>query len=165
MAASITFKFIPFDQGDYSDYRLLTSNARVMEMISGHPLEETESRTQYDRLLQQNQVLSGFGNFKIIDEQDNTFIGLAKLVLSQKEDKEVEIGFMLLEPYWGKGIATAATRQLIEFARSKKELLRVRAILDPQNKASRKILVREGFVSEFVGDIDGMPGEIMNLVL
>jgi len=165
MGSSIAFSFVPFREEDYTDYRSLTSSPRVMEMISGRALNENESRARFERALQQNQIAPGFGNFKIISDTDNAFIGLAKLVLAQEEDREVEIGFMLREPYWGKGIASEATRRLIDFARSKPQLLSVKAILDPLNKASRKILVAEGFVSEFVGEIDGLPGEVMNLVL
>ncbi|UAY55582.1 GNAT family N-acetyltransferase [Arachidicoccus terrestris] len=165
MAASIPFTLVPFRESDYTDYQSLTTDPRIMEMITGQALDETESRAHFDRVLQQNQIAPGFGNFKIINEDNNAFIGLAKLVLHNPDDREVEIGFMLLETYWGKGIASAATRQLIDFARTKPQLLRVKAILDPLNKASRKILVGEGFVSEFVGEIDGLPGEVMNLVL
>lgn len=165
MAASIAFTLVPFRAEDYADYRSLTSNARIMEKITGRPLEQTESRAHFERILQQNQVAPGFGNFRIVNEDNNEFVGLAKMVLQQAEDKEVEIGFMLLENYWGQGIASAATGKLIDFARSQPQLLRVRAILDPQNKASRKILVQAGFVSDFVGEIDGLPGEVMHLVL
>lgn len=165
MPASVPFILVPFSETDYVHYRALTGNPEVMKMISGRALDEAESRAHFDRALQQNQIMTGFGNFKIIDAQNKAFIGLAKLVIADPEDKEVEIGFMLMEPYWGQGVASAATRQLIEFARTRPQLLRIKAILDPQNKASRKILVREGFVSEFVGEIDGLPGEVMDLVL
>lgn len=165
METAIPFMLVPFKEQDYADYRALTSNPKIMEMITGRPLSEQESRSHFDRLLQQNQVAKGFGNFRIISEENNAFMGLAKLVRQQLEDKEVEIGFLLMEQFQGKGIASAATRQLIDFARKDRSLLRVKAILDPLNSASRKILVREGFVSEFVGEIDGLPGEVMSLVL
>ncbi|SEA56127.1 Protein N-acetyltransferase, RimJ/RimL family [Arachidicoccus rhizosphaerae] len=165
MAASIPFILVPFGQGDYADFRLLTQSDRVMEMITGSALSEAESKVHFEKVLQQNSIAPGFGNFKIINEQNQEFIGLAKLVLETADDKEVEIGFMLTESYQGKGIATEATRRLLETAGAQKTLTRVKAILDPQNKASRKILVGAGFVSEFVGEIDGLPGEVMSLLL
>jgi RimJ/RimL family protein N-acetyltransferase len=165
MAAAIAFALIPFRQEDYPDFRRLTQSERVMEMITGRALSEIESQAHFEKVLQQNQVAPGFGNFKIINEENNAFIGLAKLVLETPEAKEAEIGFMLTEPYQGKGIATEATRRLVDIAGSRKTLTRVKAVLDPQNKASRKILVSQGFVSEFVGEIDGLPGEVMSLVL
>jgi len=165
METSIAFKFVPFKEQDYPDYRALTGNPKIMEMITGGPLSEAESRAHFDSLLQQNQMEKGFGNFRIINESNNDFMGLAKLVRREKGEKEVEIGFMLMEKYQGKGIASVATRRLIDFARKDGGILRVKAVLDPLNKASRKILVREGFISEFIGEIDGLPGEIMSLVL
>jgi hypothetical protein len=38
-----------------------------------------------------------------------------------------------------------------------------KAIIDPNNIPSRKILMNVGFTSEFIGDMDGLPGEILNL--
>ena len=165
MASSIPIQLTPFQNGDYESYRLLTKNPRVMEMITGRALSGMESITHFELLLQQNDVKAGFGNFKITRQDTGDFIGLAKLVLEDKASRQAEIGFMLLEKYWGKGIASVVTRQMIEFCRSQSDLLRLKAILDPLNKASRRILVKEGFVSEFLGEIDGLPGEVMSLVL
>jgi len=165
MAAAVCFTLVPFKKDDYQDFRALTQSDSVMEMITGGALSEAESQAHFEKILQQNQVAPGFGNFRIIDIDNNAFIGLAKLVMETAADKEVEIGFMLTAPYQGQGIATEATRRLIEVASAQKNLTRVKAILDPQNKASRKILISQGFVSEFVGEIDGLPGEVMSLVL
>lgn len=165
MTESIPFTLEPFCQSDYADYRSLTENPRVMEMVTGRALSEPESLARFENMLQQNKVAAGYGNFKILNQQSGEFMGLAKLVIEHPEDKEVEIGFILSEKYQRKGIASAATRQLIAFARQQKTVLRVKAILDPNNKASKKILLREGFVSQSVGDIDGLPGEVMVLVL
>jgi len=45
-------------------------------------------------------------------------------------------------------------------AKSDPELNRIYAIIDPDNTASRKILLKNGFVSEEVGKIDGLPSEV-----
>jgi hypothetical protein len=45
-------------------------------------------------------------------------------------------------------------------AKSDPILNRVYAITDPDNIASRKILLNNGFVSEEVGEIDGLASEV-----
>lgn len=163
--ASASFRLEHFTQADFADYLRLTGDDTVMSMITGRALDEVESRTNFDRILQQNKVNPKFGNFKILQAGTDEFIGLAKLVLLNSSDSEVEIGFMLLPKFWGKGIASSATKQLIEVAKSEQQLQKIKAVLDPQNKASRKILVNQGFVSEFLGEIDDLPGEVMQLLL
>lgn len=163
--ATTSFRLEHFTQADFADYLRLTGDDTVMSMITGRALDETESRTNFDRILQQNKVNPTFGNFKILDAGTDEFIGLAKLVILNSTDSEVEIGFMLLPEFWGKGIASSATKQLIEVAKSEPQLQKIKAVLDPQNKASRKILVNQGFVSEFLGEMDDLPGEVMQLLL
>lgn len=47
-----------------------------------------------------------------------------------------------------------------EVAESDPDLTRVYAITDPNNTASRKILINNGFTSEEVGVVDGLPSEV-----
>lgn len=165
MASAIPFKMVKFTPNDFEDYYKLTSSAQVMAMITEKPMKEVESQSNFNRLLERNDLHEDLGSFKILQSSTDEFIGLAKLALDQPEGREVEIGFMLLPDYWGKGIASEATRILIEKARKQPQLRKIRAIIDPQNKASRKILVNHQFVSEFVGEIDGLPGEVLVLLL
>jgi len=52
-----------------------------------------------------------------------------------------------------------------EVAESDPDLTRVYAITDPDNSASRKILINNGFNSEEVGEIDGLPSEVFGRTL
>lgn len=93
----------------------------------------------------------------------NNFIGLAKLKVEEKLSKEAELGYMLLPEYWGKGIGSEIARLLIEKAKEEKQLNKVTAIIDPNNIPSRKILINNGFVSDKLCEIDGLPGEILSM--
>ena len=83
------------------------------------------------------------------------------IVLIQKQSNEAEIGYMILPKYWGRGYGTGVANQLIEIA-SLLGLEKIQAIIDPENVASRKILSNQGFISEIVCEIDGLPGEILS---
>ncbi|GAB3251710.1 GNAT family N-acetyltransferase [Larkinella harenae] len=56
-----------------------------------------------------------------------------------------EIGYWLGEPYWGRGIATIAIRHLIRYAFANTELIRLFAGVMPHNKASMRVLEKNGF--------------------
>lgn len=165
MASSITYRLDKVRDEDYDLYFQLVGNAEVMAMITDRPFETQEAQAGFEKLLEQNKVLADFGHFKISATATGAFMGFAKLVVDHKEGHEAEIGFMLLPQFWGHGIAGSATEELIASAKSMRTIRKIKAVLDPQNKASRKILVDNGFVSESLGEIDGLPEEVMYLLI
>ena len=88
-------------------------------------------------------------------------MGLAKLELDQPTATTAELGYMLLPEYWGKGIASQVVTFLIEHAKQQAYLKDLMAIIDPENIASRKILINNGFHSQEFKDFDGLAGEIL----
>lgn len=161
----INVKLEKFTEGDFDDYFRLIGNDRVMAMITGRALKEDEARVRFESLLGYNQLNAHLGTFKILDTETNEFIGLAKLKINHANDEEAELGYALLPDYWGKGIAGKVGKQLIEVARSQTDIAMVFAIIDPNNLASRKILVNNGFVTRAFRDFDGLPGEVLELRL
>ena len=104
--------------------------------------------------------INTLAHYKIYDSSSNEFLGLGHLTLM--EDNEVaEIGYMIKPQYWGKGYGSEIAKVMVEKAR-KSDLKSLKAIIDPNNIASRKILIKLGFVTEMVGVIDGLPGEILS---
>ena len=72
-----------------------------------------------------------------------------------------ELGYMLLPKYWGKGYGSRIAEALIYMA-EKTKVRRLTAIIDPNNIPSRKILIKHGFHSEKLCEINGLPGEILS---
>lgn len=61
-----------------------------------------------------------------------------------------EIGYWLGEPFWGRGIATAAVRGATEAALAEPELFRVFAAVFAWNPASMRVLEKAGYLREGV---------------
>lgn len=62
-----------------------------------------------------------------------------------------EIGYWIGEPYWGKGIATNAIGLLVEVIRKQSpHIVRVYAEIFDHNKASMRVLEKNGFTREAV---------------
>ena len=60
-----------------------------------------------------------------------------------------EIGYWIGEPYWGKGIATEAVRQMTDYCfREFPLIIRLYAEVFENNKASMKVLEKNGFHME-----------------
>src|SRR5437762_12425487 len=65
-----------------------------------------------------------------------------------KEDvyrKNAEIGYFIGEEYWGKGIATEAIRQMVDYIQKKIDVIRIYAEVFDYNKPSMKVLEKNGF--------------------
>ena len=62
--------------------------------------------------------------------------------------RSAEIGYWLGEPFWGRGIATAALRALTEYAFANYNLIRLFAYVYDWNPASVRVLEKAGYVFE-----------------
>lgn len=154
-----------FTESDFSNYFKLVNNEKVMEMITERAIELEEAKKDFEKLIENNRLTPSFGNFKILNEDTNEFLGLAKLKITEANTTKAELGYMLLPKYWGKGIASTVGRRLIETGKKQNSLKRIFAIIDPKNIPSRKVLTNNGFYSKEFKDFDGLPGEILELNL
>ncbi len=62
--------------------------------------------------------------------------------------RSAELGYWLGEPYWGKGIMTAAVQELCALVFSSTDIVRIYAEPFADNVASRRVLEKAGFVLE-----------------
>jgi ribosomal-protein-alanine N-acetyltransferase len=95
----------------------------------------------------------------LIDKTTNVKLGTCGYHLWNPDNKDVEIGFDLLEQYNGKGYMRESIEALIEFARHKMKVERINAIVSIKNNNCIKLLERLGFTkvgeeaTEFRGQI------------
>lgn len=157
-------KFEKFNKSDFDDYFQLVSNERVMAQITERAIPLEEAQVNYQKLIEANEKYEVFGSYKVWDRTTNEYIGLGHLTLNENDIEEAEMGYMILPQYWGKGYGSTIASQLIEIAKQTKLSL-LKAIIDPENIASRKILINHGFTSEKLCEIDGLPGEILSLTI
>lgn len=82
---------------------------------------------------------------------DNTFIGCCSLIPQNDVYRlNVEIGYWIGEPYWGKGYATATVKTLLDYAFQKLDVHRVYAYIFEYNTASMRVLEKAGFEKEAI---------------
>jgi len=145
---------------DFDQYYTMVGNEKVMAMITERALNKDEAQEKFSYYLKNNELHESFGTYKVFEVTSKEMLGLAKLEIKEGKRNEAELGYLLQPEFWGKGFGNEIAEVLLEVAKSDPELTRVFANTDPQNIASRKILLKNGFVSEEVGMIDGLPSEI-----
>lgn len=144
-------KFISED--DFQYFSKLVFNEKVMVMNFGRVFTMDEAKKYYKYLLENNKTHDDFGNFKVLETSTNNFIGMCAIIISS-DFKESEIEYMLLPEYWGKGYGSEIVDNLLNMIEETKSIEKVTAITDPNNLGSRKILLKNGFVSCKVYKID-----------
>jgi ribosomal-protein-alanine N-acetyltransferase len=82
------------------------------------------------------------------DKRSGHAIGYGGLFDIDKENNRAEIGYGLLKEYWGKGFASSIVCNITKYGFLELELHRIFGLVDPENKASIRVLEKNGFSSE-----------------
>jgi ribosomal-protein-alanine N-acetyltransferase len=89
----------------------------------------------------------GFTSWAIIRKEDNAFIG--KCGFNYLPDKsDIELSYMLDEPYWGSGYASEIAKAALEYGLNKLKIKRVVALVYPQNSPSIRVIEKTGMKYE-----------------
>lgn len=135
---------------DLSDIHAIHSVPEVDEFNTlGIPknLDETKSVIQPDIDDQKESNRSRYC-WKIHFKENNEFIGLAGMFLSNNRFKMCEFYYKFYPKYWGNGFATETAKALINFGFIKHKLHRIEAGVETKNIASVHVLEKSGMTCE-----------------
>lgn len=127
----------------------MRSNPAIMQYIS-RPLMHTEAEAiaLIELILQELQQNNGITWAIALKEKPEMLIGTIGFWRIIKAHFRAEIGYMLMPEYGGKGLATEAIKESIQYAFGQMGLHSIEANIDPTNKASEAVLRKCGFVQE-----------------
>ncbi|WP_281228865.1 GNAT family N-acetyltransferase [Flavobacterium aquiphilum] len=127
----------------------LRSNDEVMKYIPRPYLKTKEEALELIAMFD-DKIENGIGiNWGIcfLDEPEK-LIGIIGHYRLKPEHYRAEVGYMIFPEYNGKGIVSEALQKVIEYGFKEMKLHSIEAILDPENKGSEKVLLKNGFVKE-----------------
>jgi len=137
---------------DSDKYFRLSNNEKVMKFVTGHALNRQESDEMLGRILKENDTDTYFGRYLIEEKKNGALVGVAKL---EAYVEEVEIGYRIMEEFWGKGVATEIAKALLVFAIRKFQPPAVVAFVNVENAASIRVLEKAGMSNlERIEDLD-----------
>ncbi len=142
----LTLRYIT--EEDWPQILYLRGSEELMKYIN-KPL----IRTQEEAKAHINKIQSGMQNkislhWGISLKGDPALLGVLGFHNIDQEHHRAELGYMLHDHYWGKGITGEAVSSVIDFALGFIRLHSIEARIAPENIASRKILLRNHFVKE-----------------
>ena len=112
---------------------------------------------RYEALLAEQEA--GICAFYVLVAEDGSVLGRFNLI--DIEDHTAEVGYRVAQHVAGRGVATAAVRELCRLAADRHGLRTLRAATAGRNAASRKVLTKAGFVAVGPADpahLGGKPG-------
>jgi len=102
---------------------------------------------------------AGIGAFHVLVAEDGAVVGRFNLVFGG--DGTAVLGYRVAQHVAGRGVATAAVREVCRLAPARYGLRTLRAATSHDNVASRKVLTNAGFVAAGPADpadLGGKPG-------
>ena len=132
-----------FTPGDVDAVAPFYADPEVMKwMGGGQPLTREQVAVAIPRRIERFRE-NGFGLFAVELKESGTLIGHCGIVYLDNTP-EVEVGYLLGQPYWGKGYATEAAAAARNFGFNVVGLPRLVGITHPENVASQRVLQKIG---------------------
>ena len=91
----------------------------------------------------------GFGQWVAILKDSGGFAGQCGLTVQEVEgEEEVEIGYLFLRKFWGRGLATEAAMAVRDHGFHTLGYERLVSLIDPRNHSSRRVAEKTGLTLE-----------------
>ncbi len=153
---------------DFEALHKILSKKEVM-YAWGHGFSKSDSKEWFDRRIQSYKDY-GFGFYAVIDKASGKLIGNAGIEIGHinmngQELEVFEIGYVLDDSFWDKGLATEIARSLKDYAFNVLELSCVHCLIKEDNSRSMKVARKLGMrvVGEFMKHYKGK--ELLHYVM
>lgn len=121
----------------------LHSDAEVMRYVGGTKTRAQTEAILKKRILQYYEECPGLGMWATIERATGACIGTHLLNHIQGE-QFIQVGFVLLSQYWGRGYATEMAIAVLRYGFAELELPEIFAITDLPNVDSQRVLLKSG---------------------
>jgi RimJ/RimL family protein N-acetyltransferase len=135
------------------------ADPEVMRYLgNGRTLTSEETERSVQRMISGWEA-DGFGLFTTVRKEEETIIGRVGIIVwnpetwepvraSSEGPKELEVGYTIGKPYWGRGYATEAAAASRDFALERLGAKRLIALIIHGNDASENVAKKLGFECE-----------------
>ncbi len=109
------------------------------------PYTEDDGKVWLEKMAEASPIVN-----LAIDMDGECIGGIGLILNTDVYAYSAEIGYWLGEPFWNQGIATEAVRQMVDYCFYYFDIIRIYAEVFEINKASMRVLEKNGFYLEGV---------------
>jgi ribosomal-protein-alanine N-acetyltransferase len=132
----------PFAEGDAEIVHRVYSDPEVMRYVATGPAADLAATRRLLAEYTSHQGIHGYSFWAVIERESGALIGDAGLYRTPAG--EVELGYTLGMPWWGRGLATEAAEAWLGSAFGPLGIDEVIALAEPANTASLRVLEKIG---------------------
>lgn len=144
----MSFTIRPFRPDDAESFATFGNNLNVARFMTDsfpHPYTVEKARAFIEYANSKTPVL-----ICAIDVEGKAIGGIGIHPQNDIHSMNAELGYWLGEPFWGKGIATSAVKQMVQKAFAQLQIQTIYARPYGNNIASQRVLEKAGFTREAV---------------
>lgn len=131
-------------ESDFANMRALESNPLIMKFTpSKIPQTEAQTRARLEGQIAKQPGFEPLGIWVSELKEDQSFVGWFMIIPTDRSP--LELGFMIVQEQWNKGLATEVCQVLIELAFTATKAKKISAHTSLDNSASMKTLTKLGF--------------------
>lgn len=137
----------------------LDSDEEVHRYVSDGVVKSVEESAVVIDMIRAQYRSHGIGRWAVIEKTTQSFLGWAGLKVEKRTINNhtnfYDLGYRLIQKYWGKGFATEAARAALLYGFEALQLSEIYADADCENTASRNVLEKAGLRYVETFDDDG----------
>ncbi len=136
-----------FTPKDADELYYIYSHPELFRYMSNEkPILWEQTKELIDSLIE-NWRRHRFGVWAVTYKKNQKLIGHCGLKFLENT-KEVQMGYLLLKSYWGRGLGTEAAKATLKYGFEVAQLKTIVAIAKPENIASRRVMEKVGMKYE-----------------
>ena len=133
---------------DKNEMFALRSDKHIMQYIARPLIKTVEETVEFIKSINENIEKQEYINWAIALKSDDKLIGTVGFYRVQKENYRAEVGYMLHTNYHKQGIMQEVMPVVLDYGFKRMKLHSIEAVIDPRNKPSEGVLIKQGFVKE-----------------
>jgi ribosomal-protein-alanine N-acetyltransferase len=135
-------------EDDKHEMFALRSDKQIMQYIARPIMKTVEETVEFIKSINDSIEKQEYINWGIALKSNNTLIGTVGFYRMAKEHYRAEVGYMLHTKFHKQGIMQEVMPVVLNYGFKQMKLHSIEAVIDPRNKASENVLVKQGFVKE-----------------
>lgn len=127
---------------------LLDSNPEVHRYLGNNPVKDRSQIRDVIQFIRKQYEDFGIGRWAVIEKESGNFIGWSGMKYITEETNGHhnfhDIGYRLIQNYWGKGYATESAKAALSYAFREMNLTEIYGMTHVENKGSINVLTKLG---------------------